>query len=185
VGEHDDPDKSGNDQPRRARPTHLVLLRVDLEALVRGSVDGEERCEISGLGPVPVRTARALMGDAVLKLVLTRGSDVANLTHLGRGPSAAQRVALLWAQTGCTVEGCHRTRVEIDHRVPWAETRHTRLDELDALCPAHHALKTYDHWALVQGTGKRPMVPPDDPRHPGSDEGGDRAPPELAIRGRC
>jgi len=31
----------------------------------------------------------------------------------------------------------------------------------------HHDKKTYDGWALVAGSGKRPMVPPDDPRHPG------------------
>ena len=30
----------------------------------------------------------------------------------------------------------------------------------------HHDLKTYKGWALVEGSGKRPMVPPDDPRHP-------------------
>lgn len=168
------------EQARRDRPTYLVLLRADLEALVRGSLEGYERCEITGLGPVPVRTARELLGDAVLKLVLTRGSDVANVTHLGRGPSAAQRVALLWSQPGCTVEGCHRRRVEIDHRVPWAETRRTRLGELDALCPAHHDLKTHEGWALVEGAGKRPMVPPDHPAHPAKTRSCERAPPALA-----
>jgi hypothetical protein len=45
------------------------------------------------------------MGDVVLKLVLTQGVDVAHVTHLGRGPSAAQRVALLWSSPTCTVEG--------------------------------------------------------------------------------
>ena len=174
-GDEDD----GNERPQPP-PTYLVVLRADLEALVRGSVQGEERCEIEGLGPVPVRTARALLGDSVLKLVLTRGSDVANVTHLGRGPNAAQRVVLLWSQAGCTAEGCNRRRVEIDHRVPWAETRHTRLSELDALCPQHHALKTHEGWALAEGTGKRPMVPPDDPRHPGSGRSGGRGPPRAS-----
>ena len=42
----------------------------------------------------------------------------------------------------------------------------TLLAWLDRLCEGHHDKKTYDGWALVAGTGKRAMVPPDDPRHP-------------------
>ena len=34
------------------------------------------------------------------------------------------------------------------------------------LCGHHHDLETLFGWALVVGEGKRPMVPPDDPRHP-------------------
>ena len=159
------------------RARFLALLRVDYEALVRGAVEGEERCEIGGIGPVPVRVARELLNESVLKLVVTRGVDVANLTHLGRGPSAAQRIALLWASPTCAAEGCNAVRTEVDHRVEWAETHHTRLDELDPLCRHHHDRKTYDGWALVEGTGKRPMVPPGDPRHPGRLRPQERPPP--------
>jgi hypothetical protein len=146
--------------------THLTLVRVDLAALRRSEVHDDERCEITGLGPIPVSTARELLGDSILKLVITKGVDVLHVTHLGRGPNAAQRVALLWASPGCTVEGCPRTRVEIDHRIPYRDTRHTRLDECDPLCRHHHAQKTNDGWELVEGSGKRPMVPLGDPRHP-------------------
>jgi hypothetical protein len=147
-------------------PRYRALIRVDLEALLRGRAEGGEVCEISGVGPIPARRARELLGDAVLHLVITRGVDVLNVTHLGRGPTAAQRVALAWAAPVCTVEGCYRRRLENDHREPWAKTRHTRLDELDPLCDFHHDLKTYLDWALVPGTGNRRFVPPDDPRHP-------------------
>jgi hypothetical protein len=75
-------------------------------------------------------------------------------------------VALLWQQPECTAEGCSRTRTETDHRIEYRVTKHTRLDELDPACDHHHDLKTYEGWAFVEGTGKRPMVPPDDPRHP-------------------
>ncbi|MBV8951250.1 MAG: hypothetical protein JOZ99_10270 [Actinobacteria bacterium] len=57
-------------------------------------------------------------------------------------------------------------RVENDHREPFAKTRHTRLDELHPLCEHHHDLKTLKSWALTEGSGKRPIVPPHDPRHP-------------------
>jgi hypothetical protein len=153
--------------PRRwSNPRHLALLRIDAAALRRGHIDGQELCEIAGVGPVPVSVARDLLGEAIVKLVITNGVDVANITHLGRGPTVAQKIALMWTNPTCTAEGCHRRRIEYDHRKPWADTRHTRLDELDPLCDYHHDLKTRLRWALVAGTGKRALVPPDDPRHP-------------------
>jgi hypothetical protein len=152
--------------PRWLNPRYLALLRVDVEALRRGAVSGGELCEITGVGPVPVGRARELLGEAVLKLVITRGVDVCNVTHLGRGPTAAQKVALAWTGPGCAAEGCFRTRIEYDHREDWKKTRHTRLDELDPLCTYHHDLKTRLGWALVSGHGKRALVPPDDSRHP-------------------
>jgi hypothetical protein len=134
---------------------------------VRGQVEGDEVCEIAGLGPIPVRVARQLLGDSVLKLVLTKGVEVQNVTHLARGPTVAQKIALWWQTPQCTELDCTRTqRIEFDHREAWTKTHHTRLDEGDGLCGHHHDLKTYFGWALVAGTGKRPMVPPDDPRHP-------------------
>jgi hypothetical protein len=153
-------------QSRWTNPRYLALLRVDAAALRRGHIDGGELCEIAGVGPVPVTVARDLLGEAIVKLVITNGVDVANVTHLGRGPTTAQKIALMWANDTCIAEGCHRRRIEYDHRTPWAQTRHTRLDELDPLCEFHHDLKTRLGWALVPGKGKRPFVPPDDPRHP-------------------
>jgi len=37
---------------------------------------------------------------------------------------------------------------------------------LDRLCRYHHRLKTTMGWALVEGSGRRDFVPPEDPRHP-------------------
>ena len=151
---------------KRAPVRYLAVLRADLSALTRGQVANGEVCEIAGLGPVPVAVARDLLGEAVLHLVLTRGRD-ANVTHLGRGANAAQRVTLLWRSPICQVLGCgRRARLEIDHREDYRYTRHTTLEELEPLCHADHQRKTRDGWSLVAGTGKRPFVPPDDRRHP-------------------
>jgi hypothetical protein len=162
--------ESGSGCATRPRPStsprYLGLLRVDVAALRRGRVQGGELCELAGVGPIPVSGAKELLGEAIVKLVITDGVDVLNVTHLGRGPTAAQRAGLLWMNPSCSVDGCHRTRVEWDHREPWAQTRHTRLDGLDPLCSFHHDLKTRFGWALVPGKGKRAFVPPDDPRHP-------------------
>jgi hypothetical protein len=148
-------------------PQLLGLVRVDHAALIRGGVEGDEVCEIAGLGPIPVRVARDLLGDAVVKLVVTKGVDVLNVTHLGRGPTVAQKIALWWRTPQCTSLDCTRVqRIEFDHREEWRKTRHTRLDEGDGLCGHCHDLKTRLGWALVAGDGQRPLVPPDDPRHP-------------------
>jgi hypothetical protein len=66
------------------------------------------------------------------------------------------------------VEGCTRTIVEHDHvwGAEYKDTRHTRLDETERKCHTHHDLHTHHGWALVNGAGERPMVPPDDHRHP-------------------
>jgi hypothetical protein len=165
-------------------PRYLGLLRVDVAALRRGRVHGGELCEVAGVGPIPVSGAKELLGEAIVKLIITDGVDVLNVTHLGRGPTAAQRAALLWMNPSCSVDGCHRTRVEWDHREPWAQTRHTRLDGLDPLCSFHHDLKTRLGWALAQGKGKRAFVPPDDPRHPSYREPpGEQPRPDAAATG--
>jgi hypothetical protein len=131
----------------RANPRYTALLRA-------------------GVGPVPVAVAREVLGDAILKLVITKGVDVANVVHLGRGPTAAQRVALLWRSPKCANEACSRTITETDHTEPWVVTRHTVLGQLEPLCGFDHWLKTHCGWSLVTGNGPRAFVPPDDPRHP-------------------
>jgi hypothetical protein len=62
---------------------------------------------------------------------------------------------------GCSVLGCPNThRLELDHTLDWATTHHTRLAELDWLCPPHHKQKTHDGYTLEPGRGKRPLLPP-------------------------
>lgn len=160
--------------PRRKDPIrHLAVLRLDFEALVRGHTERGESCEIAGLGPISVDTARDLLGESLLKLVITKGVDVVNVTHLGRGPNVVQKIALLWQQPVCIVEGCNRrAHLEYDHEYgkEFHKTKHTRVDETDPMCWHDHDLKTYFGWALVSGKGKRPLVPPDDPRHPRHNE---------------
>jgi Domain of unknown function (DUF222) len=162
-----DRDGTGTDgKVMRPKPRYMAIIHVDVEALIRGEVEGDEKCEIPGLGPIPVRVARELLGDAILKLVITKGVDVANVVHLGRSPTAAQRIALLWSKPKCANVACSSRFVQLDHRDPWANTHHTKLDETDPLCPHDHDLKTNHGWLLVEGSGRRAFVPPDDSRHP-------------------
>lgn len=147
--------------PTRPTPKNTVIIRVDLASLVRGQTQGGEVCEVRGVGPISVAQARALLGDSVLKLVLTRGADVCNVTHLGRGTSAAQKIALLWSDTTCRVLGCDRQVVQHDHNLPWSKRQETMLDNIDPLCWSHHQLKTHQGWSLEPGSGRRRFVPPE------------------------
>ena len=168
-------------ETRRGRraPRPKVIARIDWDALIRGfPIDGET-CDIAGVGPVPVFVVRAMIesGDAFLAAIVTRGVDVVNVAHLKRSPTEFQRTALQWLSPECTVLGCSTTaRLEIDHTADWAKTKITLLRLLEHFCDHHHDLKTFKGWALTAGTGKRPLVPPDDPRHPDAA----KDPPQVA-----
>jgi hypothetical protein len=144
----------------------MALLRADIESLRRG----RSRVTRSASSPASARSrstvARELLGDAVLKLVITKGVDVANVTHLGRSPTVAQQVALWWQSPMCTAEaararGASRTTTSSAGKKPNAPGRRDR----PALHPRPRP-QDRPRLALVEGTGKRPFVPPDDPRHP-------------------
>jgi hypothetical protein len=165
--------------PRRPKSPAKILVRVDFDALLRGYPIGGEVCEIAGAGPVPVSTVTDLIAaGGFLAGVVTHGRQVTGIAHLGRKPTAAQDTALEWLYPTCAAEGCgNRLRLEKDHRIPWAHTKITLLDVLDRLCAHHHALKTHQQWALADGHGTRPFVPPQDPRHPRNAKTTGRAPP--------
>jgi hypothetical protein len=99
--------------------------------------------------------------------ILTNGHNLRGVYHHGRHPNAHQRSALDFLSPTCTAQGCPATTaLQYDHRHDYHKTRITAYDLLDRLCTHHHRLKTRHNWALVEGTGKRPFVPPHDPRHP-------------------
>jgi hypothetical protein len=156
----------GSTKGSRPSLTRMTLIRVDLAALQRGRAEGGELCEIGGIA-VSVTELRSLLGDSLLQLVLTNGEAVVDLVNLNRKPTVAQKIAKLFGDATCCVEGCDRAaRLEFDHRHDWVLEFVTELENLDLLCDHHHDLKTYQGWRLVDGTGRRPMVPPADPRHP-------------------
>jgi hypothetical protein len=158
----------GGGEGKKTSGAAKVLIRVDLEALLRGRPAGEEVCEIAGYGPVPVSVVEELLarGETFWAAVITRGQAICGVAHLGGRPTAFQRSALEWLYPSCAREGCSARVVQWDHRVDWSKTHITVFDLLDGLCPHDHALKTREGWALVEGMGKRAFVPPDDPRHP-------------------
>ena len=165
---------SGTVKPARSRSR--ILARIDVTAMTRGTTVAGDTCEIRGIGPVPVAALRELLPDAAIELILTNGVDIWNVTSLARHRLATQQTVLDWIGAECTRQGCGATRnLQIDHRKDWADTHVTRLCDLDPLCPDDHRRKTHKGWALVEGRGRRRMVPPDHPDHPATAPPAERA----------
>ena len=145
-------------------PRATVELRLSAESLRRGSVEDGEVCELAGVGPIPLATARDLLGDSLVRLVITDGVDVVTVTSQTRTVPAAVRAALLARDhRRCVVPGCRAgLGLEIDHwQVDFANGGATELSNLALLCRTHHRLKTYRGYRLDGGPGAWRWVPPD------------------------
>ena len=119
---------------------HVV---VDASALQRGNTVEGERCEIPGVGPVSVAWVREILSDAFLTLVITKGKDLATVTHVGRHIPAELRTALVVAGRQCDEDGCdHRGYLEIDHNVEYSRGGPTAWWNLRWQCFLHHLEKT-------------------------------------------
>jgi hypothetical protein len=146
----------GGDGKKTTVRESKVIALISHDALVRGSTEPGETCELAGIGPVPVSTVQDMLEDAFLAAVVTNGVDVFNVAHLGRKPTAHQRTALEARGYRCEVPGCTaRHALEIDHTDDWAATLRTKLDRLGWLCPHHHQLKTRRGHRLEGPVGNR------------------------------
>jgi hypothetical protein len=158
-------DVSSPPAPRAVLPSGAdakIIVLIDHSALVRGYPVSGETCEIPGVGTIDVATVQAWMTDAFVAAVLTEGTDITKVVHLGRRATALQTTALQAAGIRCARLGCGRTEgLQLDHRIEWSTTRHTKIDELDWLCRFDHSLKTLYGWRLEPGTGPRRMLPPE------------------------
>lgn len=152
-------------------PRAMVHVVVDHAALRRGTVRPGERCEIPGVGPVPVAVADSLAADSILKVLVTKGADVSGVAHAGRTIPARLRTALQGRDPTCVVPGCDvRRPLEIDHITPYADGGRTTADNLVRLCRWHHYLKTHCGYRMRGRPGAWRWVTPDDAL-------GSRAPP--------
>ncbi len=137
------------------------------DGFVAAITEGRERCEIAGVGPAPVTTARALLGDSAVTVLVRDGDDTTAVTKPTRTIPAKLRRALEERYPTCGVKTCANDQfLEIDHVVPLAEGGRTEVANTWRLCPHHHDLKTYFGWQVVGSSGNWDLVPPDDPDPP-------------------
>jgi len=166
AGRCPDPVAAGGPVPgpgahRPPGPSSVVHVRVDHAALMRGHTEGDELCEIPGVGPVPVEVARRLAVDSFLHVLVTDGVDVTTVARAGRTIPSALRRALEERDPVCVVPGCDtRERLEIDHVIPFADGGKASLSNLVRLCHWHHYLKTHhDHRLERTGAGDAAAAP--------------------------
>ena len=138
-----------------------VHVSVDSAALARGQTDDGELCAIRGVGPVPVTTARALLDDARVSVLVGDGDDITAVSSPKRTIPTKLRRALEARYPTCAVNTCANDQfLEIDHIVPVEDHGATELDNLWRICTHHHALKTHGGWRVIGRNGDRDLVPP-------------------------
>ena len=150
---------------RTPDPRASVSVVVDLESLRGGHVVRGGRCEIPGVGPVPVDHARDRLGDALVELLVAHGTDVTTVYSAGRHIPRRVRSALLLRDPRCVVPGCDaRLGLENDHWVTdFARGGVTALDNLARLCHRHHQDRTHRGFTLRREGDTWVWVAPDKP----------------------
>lgn len=145
-------------------PRAMIHVLVDHAALTSGHATADQRCEIPGIGRIPVATARALSKDSIIKAIVTKGADIWGVTHVGRSIPTRLRTALEARDPVCVVPGCDRRKgLEIDHyKVPYADGGPTNLGNLARLCRWHHYAKTHLGFRLRGGPGAWVWETPND-----------------------
>ena len=141
-------------------PSCSMMVRVDLDALLRGPAIPGEICEIDNQGPIPVAMARDMANDSFLRFVFHQAGDIRAISHFGRTINRQLRTALAYRDRCCVVPGCGVSYgLEIDHirRSPRADL--PSWQNLALLCLHHHHLKSNEGWRLER-LGTRD----DDPR---------------------
>jgi len=152
--------QSSESGKKTTRPNVVMNIRVDIDALKRGRTENGEVCEIAGVGPIPVATATAYLGEAFLKLLVIDGTDITTIAHMGRALPAKLRTAVEERDRVCQVPTCDVTLgLEIDHIVPFAEGGPTTFENLVRLCKRHHLQKTHDGYRLKRIKGARGSDP--------------------------
>ncbi|AKL73642.1 protein of unknown function DUF222/HNH endonuclease [Actinobacteria bacterium IMCC26256] len=150
-----------------ARANAVMNIRIDMASLKRGHTENGEVCEIAGVGPIPVATATAHLGEAFLKLLVMDGTDIRTIAHMGRSIPAKLRTGLEERDRVCQVPTCDMNiGLEIDHIIPFAEGGATSFENLVRLCKRHHLQKTHDGYRLEaidasKGAPWRWRPPPD------------------------
>jgi hypothetical protein len=149
--------------PRPAAPRTLII--VNAESLRRGSTEGDELCEIEGIGPVSVAAATELLSEGGFQYLVKEGFDIKTVTKSTRVVANCIDMALIVRDRVCARPGCGNSLgLERDHRrLDYAKDGPTELDNLVRLCPSCHRLKTDGGWRLEGRPGAWEWVAPAKP----------------------
>ena len=142
------------------------MIIINAESLRRGTTQGDELCEIDGIGPVSVAAATELLSEGGFQYLVKEGFDIKTVTKSTRVVQHCIDMALVVRDRVCARPGCgNRLGLERDHwQVDFGQDGPTELDNLVRLCPECHRLKTDGGWRLegrpgAWRVGRTPQAP--------------------------
>jgi hypothetical protein len=152
----------GGSAPSSTKPRVLLRLRADWDAIVRGYTQGDEVSEIDGAGAIPCSLAAKWARDALLELVITKGTKIDTIVTGTRGISRVLRILLEERDRTCSHANCNVSHpLEIDHITEFSQGGPTSAQNCCRVCGHHHDLKTYKGWKWTGEPGNMRLVPPD------------------------
>lgn len=144
--------------PRKATGATLVMDAGVAEA---GHASRGRRCEIPGVGPIPVTIAKAMLETARVRAV---PADPEQLPEYSTDRRYSPPWLTAWLEQQypvCGVEGCNVDfNLHTDHVVPLSEGGRTEQDNLWRICWHHHDLKTNRGWQVTGTPHDWNLVPP-------------------------
>jgi hypothetical protein len=153
---------SGTGIRKKCKEPATIVIHVDAAALRRGHARSGERCDVAGVGPVPVATVERELPGAFVKVLVEKGVDITTVCHVGRTIPAHVFSALEARYETCVVPGCDVANgLEAHHVVPFAKGSPTSLANLVLVCGHHHYLITHKGYELGGTEGHRHLVIPD------------------------
>jgi hypothetical protein len=166
-GDGDGPGRGGGagppGGPRPGAPRTLII--VNAESLRRGTTEGDELCEIEGIGPVSVAAATELLSEGGFQYLVKEGFDIKTVTKSTRVIAHCIDMALIVRDRVCARPGCGNSLgLERDHwQLDYGHDGPTELENLVRLCPRCHRLKTDGGWRLEGRPGAWRWVAPAKP----------------------
>ncbi|MEX0664033.1 MAG: hypothetical protein WD598_04595 [Acidimicrobiia bacterium] len=143
--------------PRKATGATLVMSA----AAERGHLLPGERCEIPGIGPIPVTLGKKMLANAKVRALPSDADALPEFSAASRHLPAWLKDWLDQRYPVCGVDGCDASfHLEYDHVVPVAEGGRTEQTNLWRICWYHHRLKTTGRWQVTGTTNQWNLVPP-------------------------
>ena len=150
----------------RPGPGAVVHLRLDYAAIERGYLEQGDICEVPGIGPIPLKAAKAFLGDSYRVGILMNGEDIRSVKGLGHSiPDRLRRGVYERDNLRCVVPGCSTDYCghQIDHVEEVEKGGPTKLYNLALLCRWHHSLKTHHGYRLQHYRHRWIWLGPNDP----------------------
>lgn len=120
-----------------------------------------QRCELVGIGPIPVTIAKAMLADAKVRAVPATLEELPEFAGESRYRPQWLTDWLDQRYPTCGQPGCDADfRLQYDHVVGVAEGGLTEPDNMWRLCPHHHRLKTVGGWNVRGEPHDWRLVPP-------------------------